>query len=66
MNGDKNHEQPSRCPGGDPRVQAACQLGGLDVKDRVEEGEQTPWDGSWERRPARGAARAALHVGSPF
>ena len=36
--GDKNDKQPSRCPGGDPRVQTACQPGGLNVKERVEGG----------------------------
>ena len=29
----------------------------LNVKERVEEGENAPWDGSWERWSARGAAR---------
>ena len=37
MRGDKKDKQPSRCPGGNPRVQIACQSGGLDVKGCVEE-----------------------------
>ncbi len=43
--GDKKDKAPSRCQRGDPRVRVACQPGGLDVKDRVEEREDTPWDG---------------------
>jgi hypothetical protein len=38
-------------------TRVSSQPGGLSVKERVEGGEQAPWDGSWERRPVRGAAR---------
>jgi len=54
---DRKDKQPTGCTRGNPRVQVACQPGGLNVKVRVEEGENAPWDGSWERGPARGAAR---------
>ncbi len=45
VEGDKKDKAPSRCQRGDPRVRVACQPGGLKVKDRVEEREDTPWDG---------------------
>ena len=54
--GDKNDKAPWRCQRGVPRVRVACQPGVLEVKERVETGENAPWDGSWEHRPARGAA----------
>ena len=54
------------CTRGNPRVQVACQPGVLDVKERVEEGENAPWDGSRERRSARGACRpSATSAASP-
>jgi len=55
--GDKKDKQLTGCTRGDPRVQTACQPGRLNVKERVDEGKNTSWDGSCQRRSARGAAR---------
>ena len=51
--GDKNDKAPWRCQRGVPRVRVACQPGVLEVKERVETGENAPWLHRPRRRQCR-------------